>query len=305
MLSHRKVEGLRVNAEKKVVIRNSDIEFSLVHSPSQGKKLQWGEAVLWQASVKNAGQETLRNGVVSLALSGDQFWQANSLETGGGSWEAGHIIWDSKDTNELAELAPGQKLTLSFGFTLVKEPPSLTLPIADGGAEASFNILASGHFSAETTEGNIEARSGEVLVKIMANIDLASRITYQSGPHPPLPGQETIYVAEWLVGPSTGQLSSVRLSVTLPKDITWRQVIESSRGELGYSEGHRLVYWQASKLEKLEKPAAIRFLIGIIPSEEVTNDLVLLPASHLTGRDDSSGETLELYVPAVRLGDVK
>jgi hypothetical protein len=296
LLANQKIAS-QISAEKKIIVKNTDIEFSLSAAPGQGKKTQWGETVNWQATVRNAGQDTLRDAVISVSLSGEEFWTASSLIIdSGGSWEAGNIVWDKESAKALSEFAPGQKLTMNFRFTLIKEPPVLS---------AAAAILAAGRFTAASDGDQIKARSGEVALKIAANIDLSATARHDAGPHPPLPGQETVYAAEWALGPSTGPLSEVRLALTLPPGTAWKQGGEAAGGELSYEPGSRAVVWRAALLPRAAERKNIRFTVGLTPDDQVANDLIVLGATSFSAKDVFSGETLELYAPAVRMGEVK
>lgn len=287
-----------LKAEKEIVIQTTAAQVTVAMQPASGKKLQWGEAANFNVLANNTGSETLTNLTVSVNLMGEDFWRSDSLKIGAsGFFEGSSIIWDAKTTPALASLGPGEIKTLTFSLTTRAEPnPNLSSQPA---------ITAKAKLSAKLGDEEVIVESEELAAKVLANIEFDVAGAYSNGNNPPLPGQETTYAVLLKIGPTSSELKDVLVSASLPKNVVWKSDTEYSTGELRYSADSRKVVWRASKLPKLAEPLLIRFLVGVTPADEVTNNLVIIPQTALVATDGLAGETLELYSTAVRLGDIK
>jgi hypothetical protein len=243
---------------------------------------------------------------VSVNLVGEDFWRSDSLKIGsGGFFEGNNVIWDEPTTSSLASLAAGETKTLTFSLSTRSEP-SINL-------SAQPAITAKARLRAKLGAEEIKVESDELAAKVLANIEFDVVGAYQnpaggnwgSGPNPPLPGQETTFAILFKIGPTSSELKDVLVSATLPKNVAWKSDTDYSTGELKYLSDSRSVEWRSSKLPKLTEPLVIRFSVGVTPTDEVTNNLIIIPQTTLSATDSLAGETLELYSTAVRLGDIK
>lgn len=287
-----------LKAEKEIVIQTTSAQVTVGMQPASGKKLQWGEEANFSVLVNNTGSDALANLTVSVNLAGEDFWRSDSLKIGAnGFFEGNNVIWDEKTTSSLASLAAGETKTLTFSLSTRSEPNANI-----SGVPA---IIAKAKLRAKLGDEEVTVESGELAVKVLANIEFDVTGAYRNGNNPPLLGQETTYAVLLKIGPTSSELKDVLVSAVLPKNVAWKSDTDYSTGELKYLPDSRKVEWRASKLPKLAEPLVIRFLVGITPAEEVTNNLVIMPQTTLSATDALAGETLDLYSTAVRLGDIK
>ena len=287
-----------LKAEKEISVQTTAVQVSASLEPASGKKLQWGEEANFKVLVNNTGNETLANLMVSVSLAGENFWRADSLKIGAnGFFEGNNVIWDEKTTPSLSALEPGEMKTLTFSLATRAQPPADIL--------AAPAIAAKAKLRAKLGDEEALLESEEINVKVLANIDFDVEGAYSNGNNPPLPGEETTFAVIWKIGPTSSELKDLIISVALPKNIAWKNNTDYSIGELRYSADGRRVEWRASKLPKLTEPLLIRFSVGVTPADEVTNNLVIMPQTTFSAADALAGETLELYLNGVRLGDIK
>ena len=284
--------------EHSINMQSAGLEISVQATPAQGKKLQWNEKLTHTITIKNASNTQVDDLVASISLSGEELWRPGSINISqGGEFDSGNIIWDSQSTSALSSLESGQSVTLNFSLETVS------------GAPASFSgtpaILTKARVRGLASDQDIIAESGEIITKILANVDFDSNVSSKSGPHPPLPGQTTTYTVTWLIGPTTGALKDIRLSAKLGSGVDWANATNLSVGEIDYSNSSNTVIWQASRIPKIDEAIRVQFDILATPSSQPTNSTVLLEQSSLQATDEASLESLGLINFPLTVGGVR
>ncbi len=295
-----------IKEEAVINVQSSQAALILEAVPGSGRKLQWDEPLKIKVTVTNSSGEILFSPVVSVSLAGDEWWRSESMQIqDNGIFEGGNVIWDAAATpKKLTRLDPGEIQTFQFNLTTRSLLPAEITGVPQ--------ITARAKLRARLNDQDVAVESDDLATKILANIEFDALGFYQSagklagsGPHPPLPGQETNYVLVWQIGPTSSELKDLKASVTLPATLAWKNMTDYSLGELRYEAATRTVYWQASRVPKLTEPVLIRFLAGLNIKSEPANSLVILPQTDFTATDALANETLELYAAPVELGDVK
>lgn len=282
--------------EHELAITNAKAELTLAAKPAQGAKLQWGEKLDVQLTVKNASDYAMRSAVVSVALADEDLWQADSFAIGqGGFFEGGNVLWDSTTTSAFESLAPDGSVTLSFALAARENPRH--------GFSGTPAITAKATLRATLRDEETTAESETLTVKIFSNVELGTAGQYKSGLHPPLPGQETTYAISWTLGPSNGELKNLELKTELSSGTRWIGTTDYSVGELSHQGGR--VTWRASRVPALNEPIAIQFTVGMTSSGAATNSTAIVGESTLTATDAAAEEAMEFFLPAVTVGSIQ
>ncbi len=289
-----------------VNVQSADFAVGIKAQPASGQKLQWGEKVSYTVTIQNTGTYVMRDSLVSVRLSGDSLWKTDSLEINqNGIFEGGAIIWDTQSTNSLDSIRPDNDLTLTFSFETKNNPPN--------GFTGTPALLAKAQVRTSLGDQEVTVESGEEVTNILAEVSYDSfgwyqspeGITYGSGPHPPLPGQETTYAMVWRVGPASAPLEDLKLTAVLPDGITWKNDTNLSVGEITYNQSNRTVTWEAVRVPKLDLPIDIRFKVSITPNNIPPSSTRLTERSTLSAVDAPTGESMELYNNPIIIGGIE
>ncbi|MDP1709434.1 MAG: hypothetical protein Q8L21_00920 [Candidatus Komeilibacteria bacterium] len=285
-------DGPVIKKEKEIIIQSTVANIAIAATPAAGKKLQWNEQLNYKVTVNNTGAEALTDATVSVAMRGEDFWSADKIKiNNNGFFEGGSVIWN------LGEIKSGDRQILTFSFTARPEPlPNLTSVPA---------FIAKAVLRAKIGDEEMVVESEESNTKILANIELDTLGSFTAGPNPPLPGQETTYAITWKLGPTSSELKDVVMAGVLPKGVQWKSSADYNLGELKYDTETKTVTWRVSKIPKLTAPADIRFVLGVTPSDQPTNNLVIFPQTTFSAVDALAGETLELFATGVTLGGIR
>jgi uncharacterized repeat protein (TIGR01451 family) len=90
-----------------------------------------------------------------------------------------------------------------------------------------------------------------------------------SGPLPPVSGQTTSYRVMWTLTKSVHELEDIRVSATLPKNVSWPDRTSVSAGTILYDEPNRTISWTINRLPGDVNEALAEFTVELTPS---TND---------------------------------
>ncbi|MBI2050919.1 MAG: hypothetical protein HYT31_03865 [Parcubacteria group bacterium] len=295
-----------LTASKEISIQNASVSVIVSGTPASGQKLQWGERIDYEATLKNTGEYVMRGVLVRLKMPSESLWDSASLNIqNGGFYESGSVFWDTATTPALDSLRPDASAALRLSLTTAKRPPR--------GFAGVPRLVAGAEVKAKLGDQEVSVVSEEHLINILADIDFDIMGLYTSpegavlgsGPHPPLPGQETVYVMQWNIGPTTSGLRDLTLAVRLPSPVSWKDDTSLAVGEISFDPGTRNVVWKASRVPALELPIEVRFKIGVTPTSALSDSAALLERSEFKVVDDAAGEAMELFLNGVTLGNIE
>ncbi len=305
-LKKENTSGTLIATEKNISIQSADISVLISASPAQGKKLQWGEQLNYTVIIENLGSYVARDVVVSVRLIGEELWSAGSISISDeGFFESGNIIWDAETTSALDSIRPEGDIELSFGLKTLDNPPKRF----SGKPE----LVAVASIQSKFGDQDISVESNEMSINILAEMDFdvtgwyksPEGVTWGTGPNPPLSGQETTYAIIWTLGPTTSALKDLVYSAKLPSNVIYKHDTNYSVGEISYDVESRIVTWRASKVPQLDLPIEIRFMLGITPQSQTTNNTKLLEQTDIVVVDDAADEKLEFFGNAVTIGSTQ
>ncbi|MAG28538.1 hypothetical protein CL632_00095 [bacterium] len=291
---------------KQIDIQDASIRVDIEATPAQGKKLQWGERLDYEISVKNTGTYVMRNIVIRMQVPNENLWKSSTLDIGnGGFYESGNVFWDATITGALDSVRPDKTTKLTLSLQTSDKPPR--------GFAGIPRMVASAEVTAKLGDQEVSVASEELLTNILADVEFdatawytsAEGATLGSGPHPPQTGQETTYAIIWTLGPTTSELRDLEFSAKLPSNISWKNDTNYSIGEISFNGSDREVTWKASKVPALELPTDIRFMISITPSSSTSSATRLLENTELKVTDDATAELMEFFGNNLSIGDVE
>jgi len=234
-------------------------------------------------SYSNKLSTSIQNAVVSIAISGSGI-DYNSIKTSNGFYRSSdRTIIFSRDTDpSLATLVPGASGVGTFTF--------LTLPLGELSSSPSinFSISASGTRIGETNV--LEQMSTSVIktVKIVTAVTLSNSALHTSGPFsnsgpiPPIAGQDTTYTVVWKVQNQGSAVAGCTVTTILPSYTSYTSKT-SGDGSFSYDSTSHVVTWNCGDLKQNGNAQGL-FQVAINPSTSQKGD-----APALTGKASFSG----------------
>jgi hypothetical protein len=253
-------------------------------SVAPGGQLQG--TITWQNNLPTA----VSNAQFSLSFSGPALDPSSiSSQTGFYQSQDNTITWGSSQDPTLATIQPGGTGTLQFSFG--------TLPAGSGNVLVT-NPTITLNLSVTGNETGGSGTSEQVTSAASATVSLASAVSLtaqalhftgpitNTGPMPPVPGQNTSYTIVWTVQNSSNPLANTTVSTVLPTYVTY---VSTGASGVSYDDGSRTVTWSLGDVEPgvgYSLPAqTANFQVVLTPS---TSQVGSVP--ELTGETELSGE---------------
>lgn len=255
-----------------VLVVNPEIELYM----SAPDIVEAGEAVPVSVTVKNTSELTLKKLNVELQLNGKLF------------------ATDAYAFEEIDELDSRDEITLDHEFILenkgnVSEEMSIVATIASAKAEG--NDIS---FSNEATV-NMKTASAAVLSAIGQYFD-SNLKKIGDGPIPPVVGEKTTYVIQWVVDNGANDLQNVNFVTTLPENVLWE---DEASAAIEYDAQKRTVTYAAPVIEA-QDTKTLTFSVSIIPEKQDVNSLmVLTKETIISGVDAFTGEKISEEIPRI------
>lgn len=223
-------------------------------------------------------------------------------DSSSGTVSGNTLTWDQQSLGALKSLVAGQDGSLEF-----------SVPIIPAGQAVSgtygFQLVAEATVEmVGKSKLNRTVRTTPLVFKFRTDAALASEARYFSeegapegtGPLPPVVGQPTTYRVSWSLDKTFHELRNLRLTATLPKNVSWSGNSEVSAGEIAYSEATREIRWQLNKLPADVTEATADFDIVLTPANlDAGRFAQLLGETRLDATDADINEPLILIRPAL------
>ncbi|NQV88762.1 MAG: hypothetical protein HQ488_00360 [Parcubacteria group bacterium] len=129
-----------------------------------------------------------------------------------------------------------------------------------------------------------------------------------SGPLPPEVGETTSFRVYWSMANSLHTLENVKMTTTIPQDVTWLDTTDTDIGTVSYNATTRLVTWTIPKLITSIENAGAWFEIAINPSDaDVGRFLKLTNTTSMSATDivtsESMSKTIDILTTELSLDD--
>ncbi len=266
----------------------SDLNLTLFINGSQNDNaINFGQALNYTVSYSNKGENTFKDVVIMVALSGD-FLDMNSLTMEKkGEIRGGTLIWTKNEIPELAEIKPGQEGEINFSLNL--------LPFKEGDLGNNLSVTSYAQYGVDNQSAKgADNKSNTVISRINSDLSLNEQIRYfnddnqpvGSGPLPPRVGEKTSFKVYWVIKNNLHELSDTRVVFDLPNNINFDEKSLTNVGSISYDTNNRQVIWEVGRLPVSVYQADAEFNISLTPSESDRNKiLVLSPGSTVSATD--------------------
>lgn len=254
-----------------------------------------GDELRYVIRYRNEGVIGMRDIIVTAELD-SAYLDFSRLKLSQGAYDAARkmIVWKASDVPSFSRLEPGEEGELSF-----------SIPIFDSivltGNEKNLSVRSITKIDSPDVPTPIGANkvigSNTLFVKLssLATIDLKG--FYQdatlpnTGPIPPVVGQETTYTLHLVLGNSSNDLTGAKATVALPTGVAYKGKSLPGNETVAFNDRTNELVWEVGTLSPGAKREII-FRIGVTPApsqagKEVTlvNGVVFTSEDSFTGQD--------------------
>ncbi len=269
---------------------------------SEPSSINPGDDVRCEVSFRNNSGIGLREVIVSIGLDGEAF-DYSRLRSGKGAYDSRRkaIIWKASDVPSLANLAPNAEGRVEF-----------TIPIRgdivpNSPASKNFNVKTIARVESPDVQNPVGSNkivaTNTAVIRVNSRVFLDSLAFYNdnqiqnSGPLPPVVGQETTYTLRWLLSNTTNDITGTEVSADLPTGVRWTGNIFPNSETISYNERTNRVIWNVGSMKVgegiLSPKREVRFQVLVRPEvNQIGNELPLLGISSIRSRDTFTGDSL-------------
>lgn len=261
-----------------------------------------GDSLSYGINFRNDGKLGVRDAIVTVALD-SPYLDFSKLRFGLGSqgaYDASRklLSWKASDVPVLASLAPGQAGSVSFSLPVVG---NITL----SGAEKNIAIRSLATIDSPDLPTPIGANkiigSNTLSVKLNAVVGIDTLGFYHdavipnSGPVPPIVGQETTYTLHLRVNNTSNDLTGARLVATLPTGVAYQGKTWPESESVQFNERANELSWNIGTLTPGGAGREVAFQVGVIPDPSQVHELLtLLNGLVFTARDNFTEQDLRI-----------
>ncbi|MBI4437513.1 hypothetical protein HY631_01025 [Candidatus Uhrbacteria bacterium] len=276
----------------------------IVNGSNQNQTAELGETLRASVDFKNASEEAAENLSFEMTLQGNGgnvpiAWSGADL--GNGSRSGNTITWTQDAIPALARLDPDEEGVIDLSLPLSSslggnDAQSFTLTV-------TLTLLKVGNVSGTRTLSAtpiVISLNSDVRVNAQARYYSEAGSAIGSGALPPRVGETTSYRIYWNIANSLHALTGLKMSTTLPQDVTWLERTDTDIGTVSYNATTRLVTWTASKLPVEVEHAGAWFDVAIHPDEsDIGRFMKLTSPTSFEAKDTTTNETLNESLDAL------
>lgn len=263
-----------------------------------------GEILRYTVQYRNNLEIALREVIVSVDIEGEAL-DFSRLRSEGGAYDSTlhRIVWKASDSKDLANLVPNASGEVSF-----------SVPVRDDFVPESpitknFQVKTTAKVESPDVPNPAGANkliSTETMwVKVNSRLVLETFGRYSggaianTGPIPPIVGEETTYTINWQLSNTTNDVKDVEVWSDIPTGARWTGKIFPETETISYNERTNRVVWSVGNLgvgEGLLSPKReVSFQLAIRPEvNQVDEEVSLLGISSAKATDVFTGEIIRV-----------
>lgn len=261
-----------------------------------------GDSLWYVLEYKNTGDTGVREVIITFEMNSPVINYAQiRLETGHYDSPLKSITWKASDIPELANLEPGKSGQIRFSLPILNKFP------IESENDKNFTLTTTAKIDSPdvpTPVGSNKIISSSTMdLKLNSKIILESKGYYtdqkmtNTGPMPPMVGEETTYTMHWFVTNVNNDVSDVKVVSSLPTGVKWKGKAQPESENITYNERTNQITWEVGRMKNgvgvLSDKREVYFQIGFIPqTNQVDSQPVILNESVLTAKDLFTTEEL-------------
>lgn len=262
-----------------------------------------GETLRYEIEYRNEGNVGIRDAIISMSLD-SPYLDFKTLQFGGAGFKGAYnqsqkiIFWKASDMPALRRVEPGQSGKVSFSVKvfsdLGKRFPQVRNPIIQSVAKID--------------SPDIPSLLG--VTKIIASTTLSMKVNSQvtnsfegwyydatipnTGPIPPIVGQETTYTFRLSFSNSLNEVKDARVSIMLPSGIRHTGKKGPDSESMTYNERTNELVWNIGTFAP-ESTRELLFQVGVTPSiSDAGAKVLLVSRAVFTGKDSFTKKDIRI-----------
>ena len=268
---------------------------------SAGKTIR--AEILWS----NNSLTKITNARIEAKLTGNVL-EKNSVSVDGGYYDSltNTVIWEAGRVSGLDSIAPGDTGRVGFTFSTSDSSTGL-LPL-----NPSVLVVVSGKGARiDDTGAPAEVVTGvSRSVKLVSNLALSARILRTQGPItnigpvPPKVDAVTTYTIVWTVTNTSNSITGVRVTASLPPQVSWTDVIVPADSGLTYDSTKGNITWVVGSVPRNAIVGSgarqIAFQVAFRPSANQSGTSPgIMGSANIEGTDTFTGALIKNSAPAL------
>ena len=269
--------------------------------------MDWGQAVEYSLTLKNTGEVELRDIILKLNFQGNDIINWLNIDclqdrdcdfflSTADNKEAKTLIWTRDQLDDLETLIPGGSKTVILKLNIQEQNPN------ERQENLYTEVQALADFKIEEVKDSVQTESNKITTKVKTAATLKTEARYYtdeylkigSGPLPPLVGAATSFRIFWQVDNTSNALKDVKVTTTLPSNVTWTNKIQTFAGTLKYNAYNHQVTWTISSVSAYSfDTVKANFEISVTPTlTQVGEYLTLTQETTLEATDNFTNESV-------------
>lgn len=270
------------------------------------KIVEAGESLEYVVTIENNTDVQIGEGVLKVTLD-SSLLDLGGLQIPGADFDAGTntIIWRANALNELRVFPPGARGTVTF-----RVPVKSRIPI-DSFDDTNYVIKTQAYFESDqiptplgvnkVVQGNSQELklATKFIPKIILDYGNSTTSILNTGPVPPVVGQQTTFTVSLEAQNLTNDVSGVSFVMDLGSNVSWTgQTVTGGIGTLTYNDRTKQVTWDVGKVLAntgiLRQLLRASFQVSVSPTENQRGS-ALVPVRNIryTATDDFTGLRLD------------
>jgi hypothetical protein len=288
-------------------VMKSDLNLTLILNGSNNDQaVNFGQVMNYSIAYANKGEGAMQDVVIMAVLNSD-FVDWTTLKDPSSGREMGNTItWTKDNIPALAKVDVGAQGTIDFSVNVsaFKENDlGKNFKITSYAQYSLGGLNNSGSASSTSSAATgIDNQSNTIVSTINSDLNFKEQVRYfdennlpvGDGPLPPTVGQTTTFKVYWNITNNLHDLNNAVVRTTLPNGVEWSARNRTSVGTLAYDNANKQVIWNIGRLPITVYQASAEFDIGLTPTNDQRNKIVvLISGSKVTADDTATGASLD------------
>lgn len=289
--------------EKRTRIVASPLAITLsVNGYEQSGSVDVGSILHYVAQYKNEGNVGIRDAILTVEMDSPYIDPSTirfeSNVRGAYNQSSKSISWKASDMAALSRVEPGQSGKVSF---VVSTYPDLKTRFPDARQLAYQSVAKIDSPDIPALNGITKVVASSVFtIKFNTTVTDGLRLTYQdgtfsdSGPLPPVTGQETTYTVHYTLTNTFNNVENGRVSILFPTGIRYTGQKSPENEKMVFNERANELVWDVGTLAA-GTTRELAFQVGVNPEPGSDGrDITLVSHATFTGKDAFTGQDLKL-----------
>lgn len=258
-----------------------------------------GDVLSYTIRYKNDGNIGLRDAIITVEID-PTFLDMSRLQIQGGTYDASRkiIFWKASDVVELRNISVGSGGSVSFNVPVLRNIPSTS-----GKSLFIKTVAKIDSLDIPTPIGtNKIIGSNTLLVKLKSSASLEGNVFYtdavfpNTGPIPPVVGQETTYTVHLKLTNTQNDLKDARIVISLPTGVEYKEKYSPSTEVLSYNNRNNELIWEIGTFPPTQGNARELVLqVSVVPApQQAKQALIFLNSAVFTAKDTFTGQEIRV-----------